>query len=530
MSGISPSSSTSTSSSPATTPTTPSSPLPRSSGQQWIQSKRKNLSLMNPSTYKKTMAAKAKSIRTSQEAKLKMRQERAKLASKRGVAVVTMDGSTYNKSRNGRTLVMRDPNQDKVVINGIAFEMDPRGNKLVRKAATMNNGNSATSSPFSSSVASSSTAESSSAAAAQIAPGATPKQISMNGVVFVRTNNGNLIRATLVKQKLAAQAAQRARPQRLATMRKPVYCRFFTRFGKCPNVRCTFIHSRDHRTICKKFLRGICSATANTCILSHKTCANNTPPCVYFQRVACNKEGCLYPHIRINPQAPICRPFATGGWCEAGIECKDRHVWICPDFGTPEGCKKRCGLAHVANGGIKPKRNAGEMEEERRDRHGAGSASGTGTGTGPGAGSTENANGYKRRRIDNTGANSSPSSLGQQDRSRGVDQYDENFIPLDLGDDFEAEENELLHEQEGQEAVAVEEGEDDEEEDAEDISSDELDASPDDAEDVDSDNMQEVSNPEDEDDEDDEGEDQVQEEIDDYEEYYRNDYDDDDRY
>lgn len=210
-------------------------------------------------------------------------------------------------------------------------------------------------------------------------------------------------------------------------------------------------------------------------------------------------------------------------------------MWICPDFGTPEGCKKRCGLAHVANGGIKPKRNAGEMGEERRDRHGAGSAPGTGTGTGPGAGSTENANSYKRRRIDNTGANSSPLSSGQQDRSRGVDQYDENFIPLDLGDDFEAEENELLHEQEGQEAVAVEEQEDDEEEDdeeedVEDVSSDELDASPDDAEDVDSDNMQEVSNPEDEDDEDDEDENQGQEEMDDYEEYYRNDYDDDDRY
>ncbi|KAF9105906.1 hypothetical protein BGX27_009399 [Mortierella sp. AM989] len=387
--------------------------------QQWIQSKGKNMSMMNPASYKKTMEAKLKSIRTSKEKKLKLRQAQAKLASDRLKGIVTVGGKQYNKSRDGRKLVMRDSSMDNIVINGMSFEMDPRGNKLVRKTATKDG-----SEPFT-------MVKPPTVATTTSATKATPKQFSMGGVVYVRTRNGNLVRATLVKKQL--------------------------------------LEKRSHLAICKKFLRGSCPNDSNTCHLSHNPSPHTTPACSHFQRAACSKDNCPYPHIRINPQAPICRPFATEGWCETGVSCKDRHVWICPDFGTPAGCKKKCGLAHVANGGIRVKRSAEEMEKERQEH----AASGNGTG---------HMDSNKRKRLDSAQQFKSTGRymdglLGQnQDQDQkdiiGIkrSQHDEDFVPFDLGDEegsafMDQDESEVMGDFEGDQEV-------DEDEDDEDVSSD----------------------------------------------------------
>ncbi|KAF8975806.1 hypothetical protein BGZ46_008837 [Entomortierella lignicola] len=431
--------------------------------QQWIQSKGKNMSMMNPASYKKTMEAKLKSIRSSKEKKLKLRQAQAKLASDRRKGIVTVGGKQYSKSRDGRKLVMRNSSQDNIVINGVTFEMDPRGNKLVRKSkegvepSTIEK--SAVTTPMTGNTK------------------ATPKQFSMGGVVYVRTRNGNLVRATLVQKQLlekrASQEALKAKQKRLVPKKPRAFCKFYTRFGQCSRgATCPFVHSRTHLAICKKFLRGKCPNNSNTCHLSHIPSPHTTPACSHFQRAACNKDNCLYPHIRINPQAPICRPFATEGWCETGINCKDRHVWICPDFGTPAGCKKKCGLAHVANGGIRVKRSAEEMEKERQEQAMEGS-------------STDPMSSVKRKRVDNVHfksagryMDSSLDPIQNQDNQKDIIgvkrlQHDEDFVPFDLDDEedaalLEQDENEVMGDFEADQ-------EEDEEEDDDDVSSDEMD-------------------------------------------------------
>ncbi|KAF9307442.1 hypothetical protein BGZ74_000001, partial [Mortierella antarctica] len=210
----------SSSSAPPTPPVTPAS----TPTGQWIQTKTKNMSMMNPSTYQKTMVAKQNSIRSAKVAKLKMHQERAKKAADLRKGIVRVGDKVYSKSLDGRKLVMRDPNQGDIVINGATFQMDPRGNKLIRKIGT--------GSPASGNGATISTATPTTKRTFG-SSGATPKQFAVDGVVYVRTTSGNLVRATLVKsQLLAKRAAQEAlKAKRNKGMaRKRQFCKYFTRF------------------------------------------------------------------------------------------------------------------------------------------------------------------------------------------------------------------------------------------------------------------------------------------------------------
>lgn len=62
----------------------------------------------------------------------------------------------------------------------------------------------------------------------------------------------------------------------------------------------------------------------------------------------CSNENCPFAHIKVNPAAPICRPFATLGYCDKGAECTERHVRQCPDFDQKGVCTdKTCKLPHV---------------------------------------------------------------------------------------------------------------------------------------------------------------------------------------
>lgn len=194
---VSPTSPTTTAATAAPRVTT----TPAGSGQQWIQSKGKNMSMMNPASYKKTMEAREKSIRSSQEKKLKLRQARAKMASDLRRGIVTVGGTQYNKSRDGRKLVMRDTSNDNVVINGVLFEMDPRGNKLVRKTTPSSTASVPATTAPTTAVPTANRATHGTASGPGLTQ-STPKQFSMNGVVYVRTRSGNLVRASLVKDQL----------------------------------------------------------------------------------------------------------------------------------------------------------------------------------------------------------------------------------------------------------------------------------------------------------------------------------------
>jgi hypothetical protein len=66
----------------------------------------------------------------------------------------------------------------------------------------------------------------------------------------------------------------------------------------------------------------------------------------------CSNDNCRYAHIRTTPGAPVCRAFATLGYCEKGTECEERHVHECPDYANSGVCpKKRCLLPHVDRAG-----------------------------------------------------------------------------------------------------------------------------------------------------------------------------------
>ncbi|KAG0071475.1 hypothetical protein BGZ89_010489 [Linnemannia elongata] len=450
-----------TTTSPGLLPSPASSPpknsaLATAPGQQWIQSKGKNMSLMNPSTFKKTMVAKEKSIRTAKEKKLKLMQVRAKRAQDLRRGIVTMGGQEYSRSADGRKLVMRDSSQDNIVINGVEFRMDPRGNKLVRAAAAPSTTTTTGKSP------------SMATATLKAPPIATPKQFSVGGVVYVRTHSGNLVRATLVKNQLlekrAAQQELKTKRSKMAPKKARPFCKYYTRLGICSrNIGCPFVHSRSHLAICKNFLRGVCLNTEASCKLSHTPSPHTVPACVHFQRAACNKDDCVYPHVRTNPQAPICRPFATEGWCEAGINCKDRHVWICPDFGTEAGCKKKCGLPHVPNGGIRVKKSS--------DGNDFSSGGNDKTWTRPDyqPSSSASTSRYMDKQCQDAESTSGGAGTSVAGRNKNR-QYDENFIPLDLGDDFDDQQVGMLVEDE--DVVMSDQEMEEDEEDEEDVSSD----------------------------------------------------------
>ncbi|KAG0088696.1 hypothetical protein BGZ93_010298 [Podila epicladia] len=411
----------SSSSVPLTPPVTPAS----TPTGQWIQTKTKNMSMMNPSTYQKTMVAKQNSIRSAKVAKLKLHQERAKKAADLRKGIVRVGDKVYSKSLDGRKLVMRDSNQGDIVINGATFQMDPRGNKLIRKIGT----GSSASGNATTSAATPTTTKSTFASS-----GATPKQFAVDGV-------------------MAAQEALKAKRNK-GMARKRQFCKYFTRFGQCTNIRCPFMHSRQHLAICKRFLRGQCHFTDATCKLSHTPSPHTTPACSHFQYAACTKDKCLYPHIKVNAQAPICKPFAKEGWCETGATCKDRHVWICPDFETPAGCKVKCGLAHVANGGIRVKKTAEEIERDRQNGIFKHNKSGS---------DPQGNKSWSGRYMDRPAPDSPPKDSGK------VREYDENFIPLDF-DSADEDEGALLQMQVDSHESAEDEDADVEEE--EDVNSD----------------------------------------------------------
>ena len=111
--------------------------------------------------------------------------------------------------------------------------------------------------------------------------------------------------------------------------------------------------------MCKDFLqKGTCPA-GDSCDLSHDPTPERVPACLHFLRGKCSNPSCRYAHVRINPSAPVCKDFATVGYCGKGAECPDRHAHECPDYANIGVCRnQKCHLPHVDRAGQIKKRAA----------------------------------------------------------------------------------------------------------------------------------------------------------------------------
>ena len=118
--------------------------------------------------------------------------------------------------------------------------------------------------------------------------------------------------------------------------------------GVCTKgLTCPYLHDPAKVSICPRFLRNSCPLPSTACPLSHIPDVHRMPHCLHFPY--CNKgTACLYTHVHVSPTAKVCKDFVTLGWCERGLECKERHVWECPDFSESGKCSRRgCKLPHV---------------------------------------------------------------------------------------------------------------------------------------------------------------------------------------
>ena len=101
--------------------------------------------------------------------------------------------------------------------------------------------------------------------------------------------------------------------------------------------------------MCKDYLRnGTCHPAGDGCHLSHDPTPERVPACLHFLRGNCTNVSCRYAHVHVNPSAPVCKAFATMGYCSMGAHCAERHVHECPDYTNTGIChNKKCHLPHI---------------------------------------------------------------------------------------------------------------------------------------------------------------------------------------
>ncbi|GAA5999074.1 uncharacterized protein JCM10292_003307 [Rhodotorula paludigena] len=280
------------------------------------------------------------------------------------------------------------PAQREVVIDGVVFVADTRGNKLVRKPDAA---------PSDSVASAASTATPSSPSLS------TPRRTSHLGTTYIRTKSGNLVSLAFARRRkeLAdARAAKgeellgkRERLDKLVGMVKGVQaarsagargrgrgrgrggfarptkpksdklCRFFQRTGQCSRAHtCPYVHDSAKIAICPAFLRSSCPRTPSTCALSHTPNAHRSPHCVHFPSCA-RGAACPYAHVVVSAHAPVCRDFVELGWCDRGDECDKRHVRECWRFAETGRCDvKGCREPHVLR-----RSHDGEDDAEKDD-------------------------------------------------------------------------------------------------------------------------------------------------------------------
>ncbi|KAL2009548.1 hypothetical protein VTN00DRAFT_5355 [Thermoascus crustaceus] len=280
------------------------------SSSGWVAKRDRHMQLINSAVYDKEMQARTKAIEESRRQKA---ERRAKIEEAKVLRYAQGAGRQYQSVPAHAPAAAQRPAAYQIMVNDITFQVARGGSKLIRLSNDPN------------------TAK------------ATPKRVTVGGVSFVRSKSGNL-------HRLGAVASRR---KATGVKKKNELCKRFSTTGTCyKGPSCPYIHDPDKVAICKEFLQtGKCSAGLG-CDLSHEPSPHRSPACMHFLRGRCSNPECRYAHIRVTPGAPVCRAFATLGYCERGAECDERHVHECPDYANTGTCnRKRCKLPHVDRAG-----------------------------------------------------------------------------------------------------------------------------------------------------------------------------------
>ncbi|KAJ5817229.1 hypothetical protein N7447_009462 [Penicillium robsamsonii] len=279
-------------------------PTPSSTGSGWVVKHDRHMQLINPAVYDRKTQDRSKDIERTRKLReqKKTEYEKAKvLRYAEGPGSNAMVSTTAHPAAGHQILV-----------NDVAFRVANGGSKLIRISNDPSTANN------------------------------TPKRVTVADVPFVRSKNGNLHRLGAVAMK-----------KNHTVKKRNELCKRFTTTGTCyKGPTCQFVHDPSKVAMCKDFLQTGQCAAGSSCDLSHEPSPHRSPSCMHFLRGRCANPECRYAHVRVTPGAPVCRAFATLGYCEKGDACEEKHVHECPDYANTGAChKKRCQLPHVDRAG-----------------------------------------------------------------------------------------------------------------------------------------------------------------------------------
>ncbi|KAK2758738.1 hypothetical protein FQN54_003428 [Arachnomyces sp. PD_36] len=322
------------------------------SSSGWVAKRDRHMQLINPIVYDKESQARVKAIEESLRMKAQKKTEREEAQVIRHAQGVGSRQPTVSASQAPGGGGPRSTSYQ-LIVDDIPFQVVKGGSKLIRVSSETSH------------------------LPRHLFPGAslpllddpttagtTPKRVKVGGVDFVRSKKGNLHRVGAVASKrfvanqqviLVATANRYLLGERRTgkVKKKNELCKRFTTTGSChKGPSCPYIHDAKKVAICKSFLQtGECDA-GMACDLSHDPTPERSPVCVHFLRGRCSNPECRYAHIRVTPGAPVCREFATLGYCDKGADCNNRHVHECPDYANTGICgNKKCKLPHVDRAG-----------------------------------------------------------------------------------------------------------------------------------------------------------------------------------
>ncbi|KAJ5593320.1 hypothetical protein N7537_010224 [Penicillium hordei] len=277
---------------------------PSSTGNGWVVKHDRHMQLINPAVYDRKTQDRTKDMERTRKLReqKKTEYEKAKvLRYAQGPGANAMVSTTASPATGHQILV-----------NDVAFRVANGGSKLIRISNDPSTANN------------------------------TPKRVTVADVSFVRSKNGNLHRLGAVAMK-----------KNHTVKKRDELCKRFTTTGTCyKGPTCQFVHDPSKVAMCKDFLQTGQCAAGSSCDLSHEPSPHRSPTCMHFLRGRCANPECRYAHVRVTPGAPVCRAFATLGYCEKGDACEEKHVHECPDYANTGTChKKRCQLPHVDRAG-----------------------------------------------------------------------------------------------------------------------------------------------------------------------------------
>ncbi|KAH6670094.1 hypothetical protein B0J14DRAFT_597855 [Halenospora varia] len=296
----------------------------------WVTKKDRHLQLINTTIYEQESQSRTRAIEETRKQKLAQRDSREKTKFNRHLQ--RLAGNTYATSSVQIRPASATGNYE-INVQGIQFRVAKNGSKLVKVPGEL------APLPKDCEQGELSNSEYGLHCLGDLnAAKATPKTAVVGGVRFHRSKNGNLYRAGIIK-------AHR-RKTIIKKINEP--CKMFTQTGSCSKgPKCRYIHDPSKVAVCKEFLsKGSCPS-GESCDLSHDLTPERTPACLHFAKGNCSNPNCRYVHVRVSPNALVCRAFGIYGYCEKGTSCEARHVHECPDFSNTGTCPtKGCKLPH----------------------------------------------------------------------------------------------------------------------------------------------------------------------------------------